>query len=100
MFTMCVYYKAPTDPAAFEQRYIEGHIPLVKQYANIKEMSFTKVGRVLAGDFPYAYAFTATWADKDAWKADITSPQAAAATEDAQSFATQGFDVVTYETLA
>lgn len=100
MFTMCVYYKAPSDPAAFEKRYIEGHLPLVRGYDNIKEFSFSKVARKIAGDFPYEYCFVGTWADKDAWKADITSEKAAEATKDAQSFATQGFDVVTYETLA
>lgn len=100
MFTMCVYYKAPEDPAAFEKRYIEGHLPLVQAYENIKDSSFSKVGRRIAGDFPYEYVFVGLWADKDGWKADITSEAAAAATKDALSFATQGFDVVTYETLA
>jgi uncharacterized protein (TIGR02118 family) len=100
MFTMSIYYKVPNDPEGFEKRYIEGHLPLVREYANIKETAFTKVGRVMAGDFPYTHVFTATWADRDAWKADMNSPAAAAAMEDAKALPAEGFDIVTFETLA
>lgn len=100
MFTMCVYYRKPEDAETFERRYIDGHLPLIGGYANIKEFSFSKVARKIAGEFPYEYCFVGQWVDKDGWKADMSSPEAAAATEDARSFATQGFDVVTYEGLA
>lgn len=96
---MTVYYKAPADPAAFEKRYIEGHLPLVQAYDNIKSVSMNKVSRVLMGDFPYAYAFVGTWADKDGWKADMSSDKAKKATEDAQSFAPE-FHVVVFEEIA
>ncbi len=97
---MTVYYRPPADAEAFEKRYIEGHLPLIGTYANIKSYSFNKVTRTLQGDFPYAYAFVGTWANKDDWKADMQSEPAAAATKDAQEFATQGFDVVVFEELA
>jgi uncharacterized protein (TIGR02118 family) len=97
---MAVYYKAPADPQAFEKRYVEGHLPLVRAYDNIKGVSMHKVSRVVMGDFPYAYAFVGTWADKDGWKADMQSEKAKLAAEDAQQFATQGFDVVVFEELA
>src|SRR5690349_2863999 len=99
MLRMAVYYPAPDDPEAFEKRYLEGHLPLVKAYENMKSCSFHKVTRVLQGDFKYAYAFVGTWPDRDGWKADLSGEQGRNATADAQSFAPP-FDVVVYETLA
>lgn len=99
MVTMAVYYRAPEDASAFEKRYIEGHLPLVQAYDNIKETSFHKVTRSLVGEFPYAYVFTGRWEDKDGWKSDMSGEKAKAATEDAQSFAPP-FDVVVFESLA
>jgi uncharacterized protein (TIGR02118 family) len=99
MIKMSVYYRPPEDPQAFEQRYIEGHLPLVQKYENIVSTTVHKVTRTLQGDFPYAYVFTGTWSDKEAWKADLSSEQAKLATEDAKSFAPE-FDVVVFETIA
>lgn len=96
---MSVYYRAPDNAEEFEKRYLDGHLPLVQKYGNIKHTSFHKLGRNILGEFPYAYVFTGTWDDKDGWKADMNSPEAAAATEDAQSFAPP-FDVVVWEQLA
>lgn len=99
MVKMSVLYRQPDDAEAFEKRYIEGHLPIVRSYENVKETTFQKVSRVLVGDFPYAYVFSGTWADKDGWKADMNSEGAKKATEDAQSFA-PAFDVVVFEELA
>lgn len=96
---MFVLYRTPDDPAGFEKRYLEGHLPLVKAYPNVKDTGFARVTRKLVGDFPYDYVFTGVWADKDGWKADMGSEQAKDATEDAKSFA-PSFDVVVLETLA
>lgn len=96
---MFVLYRTPDDPEGFEKRYIDGHLPLIREYTNIKDLSFAKVTRKLVGEFGYDYVFTGTWADKDGWKADLGSDGAKAATEDAQSFAPP-FDVVVLETLA
>jgi uncharacterized protein (TIGR02118 family) len=96
---MFVLYRTPDDAGAFEKRYVEGHLPIVKTYANMKDVSFSKVTRKLVGDFPYDYVFSGAWTDKDAWKADLGSDAAKEATKDAQSFAPP-FDVVVLETLA
>jgi len=99
MLKMSIYYRTPDDAEAFESRYIEGHLPMVQGYANIKETSFEKVTRTIMGDFGYSYVFTGTWADKDGWKVDMNSAEAKAATEDAQSFAPE-FVVIVTEALA
>ncbi|MGZ4104992.1 MAG: EthD family reductase [Actinomycetota bacterium] len=99
MLSMAVYYRAPDDAEAFERRYIDGHLPLVKKYENMKSCEFNKVTRQLQGDFPYAYVFVGFWENKDGWKADLSSDQAKIATEDAKSFAPP-FDVVVCDTIA
>lgn len=96
--TMCVYYREPEDAAMFEKRYLEEHLPLVRSYSNIQHTSFSKVSRRILGEFPYAYTFVATWADKDGWKADMGSEAAAKATEHAKTLGA-AFDVVVYEDL-
>ncbi|HEX9712837.1 MAG TPA: EthD family reductase [Actinomycetota bacterium] len=100
MVTMLVFYRAPADAEAFEKRYVEGHLPKIGEYQNIKEFSFHKVSRKVMGDFPYEYVFSGSWADKDGWKADLGSDAAKQATEDANTFAEGLFDVVLLEQLA
>lgn len=99
MYEMLVLYRKPDDPDAFEKRYLEGHLPLVRQYANIKDVAVFKVTRSLMGEFPYAYVFRGTWADKEAWKADMGSDMAKRATADADEFVKGLFDVVVTEQI-
>lgn len=99
MVKVMVLYRPPEDVEAFEKRYIEGHLPLVQKYPNVKDTSFAKVSRSLMGDFGYSYIFTGTWADKDGMKADMNSEEARVATEDAKTFAPP-FDVIIVEDLA
>ena len=98
MIKMAVFYRQPEDPEAFEKKYLEEHLPIVQGYKNIQKTSAYKVTRKVMGEFPYSYVFSGTWADKDAWKADLSSPEAAAAAEHAKSFAPP-FDVVVMEEL-
>lgn len=96
---MGVYYRQPDDPATFEKRYLEEHLPIVDTYANLKERRFVKATRTLVGEFPYAYIFVGAWADKDGFKADMNSEAAAKATANAKEIAPP-FDVVVFEQLA
>lgn len=93
-----VAYRAPEDPEAFEKRYLEGHLPLVRKYPNLQKASAYKVARKIAGEFPYAYVFSGTWADRDGMKADMNSELAKEAAADAMEFAPP-FDVVILEDL-
>lgn len=99
MITMGVFYKPPEDAEAFEKRYVEGHLPLVRAYENIQKASAYKVTRTLMGEFPYAYVFSGIWVDKEGWRADMSSELAKQATEDAKEFAPP-FDVIVMEELA
>lgn len=99
MVKVMVLYRKPDDAEAFEKRYIEGHLPLVQKYPNVKDTTFSKVSRSLMGEFGYSYIFTGAWADKDGMKADMNSEEARLATEDAKQFA-PAFDVIIVEDLA
>jgi uncharacterized protein (TIGR02118 family) len=96
---MGVYYRSPDDPEAFEKRYLEKHLPMIRNYENLTHASFHKVEREILGDFPYTYVFTGTWEDRDGFRSDMNSEAAAAATKDAQEFAPE-FHVVVWEQLA
>lgn len=98
MVRLAVFYKAPDEADKFEKRYVEGHLPLIQQYPNVKDISFSKVTRTVAGEVPYSYVFTGTWADWDSLKSDLNSDLAREAGEDAKSFAPP-FDVVILEDL-
>lgn len=98
MIKMAVFYRPPDDPATFEKRYVEEHLPMVRGYANIQKATAYKVTRSVMGEFPYAYVFSGTWADMDGWKADMRSEEAAKAAEHAKAIAPP-FDVVVMEEL-
>lgn len=95
---MSVYYRQPEDADGFETHYLGEHLPLVDKYENLTHRSLHKVRRSVAGDFPYAYVFTATWDDPEGMKADLNSEAAAEATKDAESLGVP-FDVVIFEQL-
>lgn len=99
MVKVMVLYHKPEDPEAFEKRYIEGHLPLVQKYPNVKDTTFSKVTRSLMGDSVYSYIYIGTWADKDSMKADMNSEEARVATDDAKQFAPK-FDVFIVEDIA
>lgn len=90
---MAVYYKQPDDPDVFEKRYVEEHLPLAKQYPNIKTTTFFKVSRKLVGDFPYAFAFIGMWESMDDFKAAMKSEINAEVAAHAKSLGTD-MDVV------
>lgn len=100
MVKMLVCYKPPADAEAFERRYLDGHLPLVRRYEHLADCSFARVSRTLVGETPYSHIFTGVWPERDGFKADMASPIAAEATEDAQRFATAGFDVFLLEELS
>jgi uncharacterized protein (TIGR02118 family) len=80
-------YAAPKDPEAFEKAYIEEHIPLIKKVPGLLDLQVVKLTRVVVGNrAPYMLA-TMTFADKDALKAAMNSPEMAAAGESLDSFA-------------
>ncbi|MQC26578.1 MAG: EthD family reductase [Chloroflexi bacterium] len=80
-------YKQPDDPEAFDTAYFGQHIPLIKEVPGLLDVKAVKPTRVLVGeDAPYLIA-EMSFADKDALKAGLNSPEMAAAGENLDSFA-------------
>lgn len=98
-YKMSVYYQPADDSAAFEKRYMEGHLPIVREnYSKMEHASFHKVARKVVGEFAYGYVFTGTWADQDAWQADMGSQGGQAVLADAMEMGAK-MDVVTFDQL-
>ena len=78
-------YKEPDDPAAFDKRYFEGHLPLIEKIPGLQSTTITRFGKVLAGDGFYLMS-EMYFADMDALKAALRTPEMAATGEDIQQF--------------
>lgn len=72
-------YRMPEDPADFERRYREGHLPLVARTPGLTRVEVSRVRRTLVGD-PAVYLMAVMdFADADALAAGMASPEWAAA---------------------
>jgi uncharacterized protein (TIGR02118 family) len=96
---MLVLYRAPDDQAAFEQRYKEGHLPLVRQIPGLFDPQMYKVTPGPDGNWDYAYVFSGTVESLDAVGKMMASEEAARVIEDANSFAEGLYEVVLLEPL-
>lgn len=87
MWQFVVLYRRPDDPGAFERRYREVHVPLVKQFPGLRRMTLS----TLEPDAGHAAAdvhFVSTmyWDDRASLEAALQSPQRQLAYEDTATF--------------
>lgn len=87
-------YKQPPDPDAFDKAYFDTHKPLMEQVPGLQDMIITRFTRTIMGDGLYMMA-EMTFADKDALKAGMKSPEMGAAGENLNSFA-EGLVILMY----
>ena len=80
-------YRQPEDPAAFDVAYAE-HLKLADAVPHTLGYTVTRFNRSLAGESLYLM-FEMRFADRDAMKAAMTSPEMAAFGQDAQQFGPQ-----------
>ena len=80
-------YRKPDDPTEFDAAYAE-HLKLVDAVPHTTGYTVTRFNRSLAGETLYLM-FELHFADRDAMKAAMSSPEMAALGEDAQQFAAQ-----------
>ena len=87
MSKLVAIYAHPEDEEAFEKAYFEGHLPLIEKVPGLQGIEVNKLTRTLVGyKAPHMIA-TMTFADKDALKAAMNSPEMKAAGENLDSFA-------------
>ncbi len=87
MLKLIAVYDKPEDSAAFDQHYNEVHIPLVKKMPGLQKLEVSRVRGAPGGEPRYYLVAEMYFADRDAIKAALMSPEAMAAREDLQSFA-------------
>jgi uncharacterized protein (TIGR02118 family) len=86
MSKLIALYKQPPDPAAFDQAYFDTHLPLIARLPGLEKTVITRFTRTLMGE-PYYLMAEMYFADRDALKAAMKSPEMAAAGENLNSFA-------------
>lgn len=84
MHRLTIQYDAPADPEAFDQQYFEQHVPLCEPLPGLVAMSFSKPRALGPGTAPYLVA-ELDFADGDALKAALRSPEMAVVGQDAET---------------
>jgi uncharacterized protein (TIGR02118 family) len=79
-------YKHPSDLAAFDEAYFKTHLPLIEKVPGIQKTVITRINRTVMGEGFYLMA-EMYFADADALKTGMRSPEMAAAGENLNSFA-------------
>jgi uncharacterized protein (TIGR02118 family) len=79
-------YRRPADPASFDEKYFDTHLPLISKVPGLQNTVITKFMRTVMGDDLYMMA-EMTFADLDSLKAGMKSPEMAEAGQNLNSFA-------------
>ena len=86
-------YRAPEDPAAFEEHYFGGHVPLIEKTPGLLENRVHRVTRQFVGEPAYHLVAELVFESAEAMKAAFRLPEWAAAGENLQSWG--GMELVT-----
>ncbi len=86
MSKLIALYKQPADPQAFEEAYFKTHLPLIAKVPGLQKTTVTRLTRTIAGD-PYYLLTEMYFADKEALKNAMRSPEMATAGENLDGFA-------------
>jgi uncharacterized protein (TIGR02118 family) len=79
-------YQQPTDPATFDDAYFRTHLPLIKLVPGLERTVISRFKRTVMGDGPYLMA-EMYFADEEALKSAMRSPEMAVAGENLDGFA-------------
>jgi uncharacterized protein (TIGR02118 family) len=79
-------YRKPADPTAFDEAYFNTHLPLMAKVPGLKSTTVTRISRTLMGDSYYLMT-EMEFADTDALKNGLRSPEMAAAGDNLKTFA-------------
>lgn len=86
MSKLIALFRQPADIAAFDQAYFATHLPLIARVPGLQKTIVTRFTRSVMGENFYIMA-EMVFADKDARKAGMKSPEMAAAGENLNTFA-------------
>ncbi|MBI5763126.1 MAG: EthD family reductase [Planctomycetes bacterium] len=88
MVKLVAVYRTPEDPAAFDKHYFETHVPLAKKMPGLIKCEIEKVvgSPMPSAETPYLAAHM-YFANMDALKAAMASPEGKASAKDLMGFA-------------
>ncbi len=86
MSKLVALYKQPANPQSFDESYFKTHLPLISKVPGIQKTVITRFTRTLTGEGFYLMA-EMFFADKDALKSAMKSPEMAEAGENLDTFA-------------
>ncbi len=88
---LVVLYTQPDDPAAFDQHYLDVHVPLVDKIPGLQRSETGKFVTALDGGEKTFYRTASLYfADKEAMQAALGSPEGGATAADFQAIAPPG----------
>ena len=87
MVKLVVLYKKPADVRAFEDHFSSIHLQLMEQVPGIVKTELSRCFAAPTGELPYYMQFEVYFADREALKAALQSPENRAADRDLMSFA-------------
>jgi uncharacterized protein (TIGR02118 family) len=99
MHKLVVLYPQPTDPDHFREYYVNTHLPLAAKIPGVLASRYSFNIKAIPGQSPYFAIFEADFADLDAFRAAMATPQAAAVSADVPNYATGGSVTLTYSTM-
>ncbi len=85
MHRMTIQYAVPDDPAAFDQRYTETHVPLVAQVPGLRDFTWSKVVP-MGGDRSVYLVAQLDFDDRESMMTALATPQMSLASDDADAF--------------
>jgi uncharacterized protein (TIGR02118 family) len=84
VYRLTVEYDAPSDPASFDESYDGRHVPLCHAVPGLAGLSVSRPRPVGDGPAPYLVA-QLDFADVEAFRTAMRSPEMAAVAEDADA---------------
>lgn len=87
MSKFLAFYKTPSDVAAFEKAYWETHVPLVEKIPGLQKVVVNKITGSPMGEPDFYMIAELHFADGEAMKAGLSSPENKEAGKNLMSFA-------------
>lgn len=87
MVKLLAFYKKPQDPAEFDRKYNEEHMPLALKMPGLRKCEVAKIKESPMGEPAYYMVAELSFDDMDALKAAMSSPEGKAAGKNIMSFA-------------
>ena len=99
MKKMLALYRTPDDADQFLAHYRDVHLPLVRKLPGLVDARITRINKTLVGEAGTFLLAEMNFADDDALKAALRSPENAACGQDAMAFAGKLVTVMTGEDI-